>query len=174
MDDREIHRLIRDGDSEDWRVRSDAIKTLSEIGEPAIPALITALKDKSWLVRSFAVEALGKIGGSKAVPALIDALNDEDEDVRNMAAWELCSISRHAADKGDYASALKTIKDLTTAMMEFYSGKKDMKRIRRQELSKLEYLTQEIHDKINPEKKKFPVKHQPVRRIQGRKVRTNG
>ncbi|MEM4359193.1 MAG: HEAT repeat domain-containing protein, partial [Candidatus Bilamarchaeaceae archaeon] len=62
------------------------------IGEPAVPALIDALKDKNEDVRYGAAIALGKIGDARAVPALIDSLNDKGWIVREGAAKVLGRI----------------------------------------------------------------------------------
>lgn len=137
----------------------------------AVPTLIDALKDEDRRVRKNAASTLGNIGDARAVPALINALKDTDWNVRYWAAWALSEI----AEKGDHASALKIIKDSTTAIMEFYSGKKDRYslRKRRDELRLFDDTAEKIHDKMNPDKKKFPVKHQPVRTVR-KKVIRNG
>ncbi|RKY29568.1 MAG: hypothetical protein DRP68_07185, partial [Candidatus Omnitrophota bacterium] len=70
---------------------------LVEIGVPAIPYLIEALKDKDSNVRKAAVEALGKIDSKKAVPPLIEALKDENWDVRSTAAEVLGKIGSQEA-----------------------------------------------------------------------------
>ncbi len=71
-------------------VQEAAARVLGEIGDPrAVEPLISALKDKVWVVRGLAAEALGKLGDSRAVEPLINALKDEDLDVRGAAAEAL-------------------------------------------------------------------------------------
>jgi len=59
-----------------------------------VPALIEALKDDDYIVRQYAVEALGRIGpkAASAVPGIRAALNDEYPDVREAAAKALREI----------------------------------------------------------------------------------
>jgi len=64
----------------------------------AIPAIIEALKDKDWDVRTSAASALGGIGpdARAAVPVLIEALKDEHFYVRSSAAHALGGIGPEA------------------------------------------------------------------------------
>ena len=79
----EIAKLIKELGDEERIVNLNAIEALAEIGKPAIPALIEALKDGDSNVRSNAAKTLGKIGpaAKDAVPALIYALGDDKESV---------------------------------------------------------------------------------------------
>lgn len=80
---------------DEWHVRSTARVSLSEIGQPAIPVLIDALKDKDKRVRSDSAHALGRIG-QIAVPALIEALKEEDAEFRKLAAFALSWMGAEA------------------------------------------------------------------------------
>ena len=51
----------------------------------AIPALLDALKDEYFTVRSQAVLALGNIGDAQVIPFLLPLLKDKDEEVRSAA-----------------------------------------------------------------------------------------
>lgn len=59
-----------------WDVKQAAADALSQIGAPAVNALIAALADPISVVRVDAAEALGTIGDVRAVGALITALTD--------------------------------------------------------------------------------------------------
>ncbi len=54
----------------DEEYREEIVNKLIQIGSPAVPALINALKDKHSVVRSQVIRALGAIGDPKALPAL--------------------------------------------------------------------------------------------------------
>jgi HEAT repeat protein len=54
-----------------------------------VPSLINALSDKKSQVRQKAVEALGKLGDTRAVEPLIIALKDNNSDVQETAAKAL-------------------------------------------------------------------------------------
>ncbi len=85
--------------------RACAALKLGWIGEPAakqgVPALIQALTDEHYLVRSYAASALDDMGaaGVRAVPALIERLNnDKDGRVINDVARTLGRIGPVAKD----------------------------------------------------------------------------
>ena len=75
----------------------DAIKTLADLGAPAVPWLIRALETPDIRVQAAAAGALARIG-RPAVPALIAALKDKDEDVRRCAAAALGYIGPAGQD----------------------------------------------------------------------------
>ena len=52
---------------------------LSQIGEPAVDALITAFEKEDTSTKDIAASALGGIGGNKARDRLISALETTDE-----------------------------------------------------------------------------------------------
>ena len=92
--------FVRQLQSQNVDVRLSAVKALARIGpeaKEAVPALIAALKDKDDGVRSFAAEALGRIG-KEAVPALIVALKDQNAGVRNSAVYTLGRIGPEAKE----------------------------------------------------------------------------
>lgn len=72
--------------------KDDATNALVELGEPAMPRLITALKDKDEMVRKQAVLALGRIKHVDAIDPLIDMLADKDWFTRLTAAAALEAI----------------------------------------------------------------------------------
>ena len=70
----------------------DATDALVNLGEPALPGLIKALKDKEELVRKQAVIALGRIKLPDAIDPLIDMLQNKDWFTRLTAAAALEAI----------------------------------------------------------------------------------
>jgi len=87
-----INRLMRRAIFEALRLEhppvSEAKTALEKIGEPAIDALIAALKDKDKDIRKHAADVLGRTGRSSAVEPLIAVLKDSSEvdSVRQSAA----------------------------------------------------------------------------------------
>jgi hypothetical protein len=69
---------------------------LEEIGQPAVPALIAALRSPSEHARWEAAKALGEIGDPRAAPALVKTLEDEKAAVRWLAATALIHLGRDA------------------------------------------------------------------------------
>jgi len=55
----------------------NAISGLVQIGKPAIPFLLEAIRENKPRLSSNAADALGKIGSSDIVPALLEVLKDE-------------------------------------------------------------------------------------------------
>jgi HEAT repeat protein len=72
--------------------KDDAINALVELGEPSVPKLIAALKDRDENVRKSAVLALGRIKNNDAIDPLIQMLGDQDWFTRLTAAAALESI----------------------------------------------------------------------------------
>ncbi len=70
----------------------DATDALVHLGEPALPGLIKALKDKEELVRKQAVIALGRIKSPEAIDPLIEMLQNKDWFTRLTAAAALEAI----------------------------------------------------------------------------------
>ena len=70
----------------------DATDALVNLGEPALPGLIKALKDKEELVRKQAVIALGRIKSAEAIDPLIEMLQNKDWFTRLTAAAALEAI----------------------------------------------------------------------------------
>ncbi len=61
---------------------AQAVKALVKIGKPAVEPLIARLTSEDWIVRGYAVAALGGIEDPRAVKPLITALKDENRVVR--------------------------------------------------------------------------------------------
>lgn len=73
-----------------------------QIGKPAVPALVSLLRDRDSSVRIKAVEILGEMGEKDATPALMQSLGDENREVRWSAALAApkCSIPMKALPRG--------------------------------------------------------------------------
>jgi len=92
-------RVLRGRRVED-SVHKAAAAALGEIGAPAVPGLLAALRDAEEDVRREAAWVLGKIGDAAAVPGLLAALHDADVDVRVAAAAALGQIGDATAVPG--------------------------------------------------------------------------
>jgi hypothetical protein len=81
--------------AEERLMREVAGETLVRIGEPAIPALLEALKDENPTVRRWAALVLADLGPAapNAIGPLMDALGDGDESVRLAAAQALRAVT---------------------------------------------------------------------------------
>jgi len=88
-------RVLRGRRVED-SVHKAAAAALGEIGAPAVPGLLAALRDAEEDVRRAAAAALGKIGDAAAVPGLLAALGDAGWYVREAAAAALGQIGAPA------------------------------------------------------------------------------
>lgn len=90
----------------------DAAIALSLIDDKrVVPALIEALKDPDWRVRSDAASGLGMKGheAEPAIPFLIEALKDENWVVRSIAAKALGEIIAKALGKIDDRRVIRSL-----------------------------------------------------------------
>jgi hypothetical protein len=94
--DETITSLVDTLTSTDGVERHAAREELEEIGSPAVPALVGALKSPSEHVRWEAAKALGDIADASAAPALVRTLEDEKAAVRWLAATALINLGRDA------------------------------------------------------------------------------
>ena len=76
----EIESLIKALKSKDPAVRDNASKTLTRIGAPAVPALVTGLSEADRRVRLITVRILNQMGteAEESVPVLIELLRQEN------------------------------------------------------------------------------------------------
>jgi len=88
-DERTVQALTSLLDDGVLEMRVAAMEGLSQIGEPAVEALVAALKNDEWWVRRIVAETLGRIGDRKAEEPLIAALHDENRWVRRESALAL-------------------------------------------------------------------------------------
>jgi HEAT repeat protein len=79
----------------------EAAEALGEIGDPAVPSLLQALRHSDWKTRKFAAHAFGEtdnlIEVGKAVSALATTLGDDHPEVRDRAAWALGELEEPSA-----------------------------------------------------------------------------
>ena len=100
-------RVARTLDGWDWEengVAWDIIRSLVNIGTPAVEALIKALRHENFHVRCVAAIALGYIGDKRAVEPLIRALGDSE--IRQEAANSLIMLGEYVVDP-----LIKTFRD---------------------------------------------------------------
>jgi len=92
-----IRLLISGLGDPDGLVRRGSSDALARIGKHAIsPLTRVLLKEDDALVRTGAVETLGKIRDGKAVASLVVALMDSDSDIQDMAAQALVTTGKPA------------------------------------------------------------------------------
>jgi len=117
--------------------------TLVEIGEPAIPYMLTTLRGAGRNSRRRAAIALGWIGSREAVAPLSWALIDEDYEVRKAAAWALGRIG------GD-----KAVLALERALVEQNERDKEINN----RISILNYQLSALNDRfVIPNKKEMQI-----------------
>jgi HEAT repeat protein len=101
--DHSVESLVRTlKDDKDPNMRYWAAESLGKFGpeaQPAVPELITALKDENKMVRMGAAYALGEIGSLDAVPALQEASKDSEKEVRDAAATALKQLQQKGKKK---------------------------------------------------------------------------
>ena len=88
----QIARLVDLIGNEQFSIRVAATKELIEMGPPAIPALLGALREGLWFTRECAARALGRIGGDEVIEPLLERLQDENVGVRRSALEALSMI----------------------------------------------------------------------------------
>jgi vesicle coat complex subunit len=77
-------------DMSDFRLRCRALTALSYIQDPqqrkeAIELAIERLKDPEWVVRQYALWALGNLDAKESIPQILPLLNDPNPMVRKQA-----------------------------------------------------------------------------------------
>ncbi len=95
--DQEIASLIATFQSGNGRMRQAARERLCDIGEPAVPALIEALKSPEDQVRWEAAKSLTRIPDARAADALVETLMDSFS-IRWLASVALINIGLPALE----------------------------------------------------------------------------
>ena len=81
-------------------VRAAAAKMLANDPDPdSGQALVNATSDKSWIVKTAALEAIAKRGDPQLLDGILPAMNDENNSVRFTAAAAVIHLSKLAAAK---------------------------------------------------------------------------
>lgn len=93
-DPRAISILIDSLEHPDFDRRRSARAALVKFGKEAVLPLISILKDKNRRWRIFAIDALGKIGDTRAIGSLRELLKDQDEHVHHYAAEAIKAIEK--------------------------------------------------------------------------------
>ena len=111
--------LTRSADARRWAETSpakEAAEALGEIGDPAVPGLLQALRHADWKTRKFAAHAFGETDRitevGTAVSALVATLRDGHAEVRDRAAWALGELEDPSAIPG----LLTALKDTDTEL----------------------------------------------------------
>lgn len=96
MEMEELQKLKNELSNENFAFRRLAVTKLRDIGKPAIPTLIDALKDEHWVVRGHSANSLGRIGfpAEDVISALMEALGDDDWWVRDQAKETLDKLGK--------------------------------------------------------------------------------
>ena len=111
-----VPALIKTLKDDDY-VRNCAYYALTEIGEAALPELIKASKSRNEMVRSYAVQALGREQyADRFVPLLAKAAGDESSIVRVAAVEALAEIGKKA--QGAIPELIKALKDKGEGIQE--------------------------------------------------------
>jgi HEAT repeat protein len=91
-----IEALLTDLGNHDGLTRQQARIKLVRIGEPAVEALIRALKIPNEYVHWEAAKALSQIGSPRSTQALVEALKDDQFSIRWLAAEGLITIGQNS------------------------------------------------------------------------------
>ena len=76
-------------------MKASSIKALAKDPDPrTVKALLAALSDKNWLVRSAAYDALARRGDAAVLPEISTGLTDEKAEVKFTAAAAVAHLSR--------------------------------------------------------------------------------
>ena len=94
----DVSGLVAELGDSNGLARQHAREALVAIGQPAVPALITALASPHAQVRWEAAKGLSEIATPEAAPGLVAALEDRDFSVRWLAAEGLVAIGHRSLE----------------------------------------------------------------------------
>ena len=81
---------------EDYNVRNIALNALENLGRPAVPALLEALRSRYVHLHVEVARILGNLKDERAVPGLIESLKEQYPTIRNAATYALAEIGKPA------------------------------------------------------------------------------
>ena len=95
-----FHQLYREGTtSRNTDMRIACVRALGALADPADEhTLLTAAKDREWVVRSAAVKGLQRLGTPAAVQGVKEATKDKEWWVRQAAAYSLIDMNVNIAE----------------------------------------------------------------------------
>jgi HEAT repeat protein len=93
-----IKSLIATFSCKDGWKRKKANSTLVDIGKPAVPFLLKAMKHPKAQIRWEAAKALGAISDPRSGPDIVNALTDEKFEIRWLAAEALIALRLSAIE----------------------------------------------------------------------------
>lgn len=98
-----FHRLYTEGTvSKDTDMRIASVRALGFLADPADEhTLLTAAKDREWVVRSAAVKGLQKLGTPAAIQGVKEATKDKEWWVRQAAAYSLIDMNVNISEIED-------------------------------------------------------------------------
>jgi HEAT repeat protein len=79
LDDADLEGDAGDGIDDYWRLRTFFSQVLAQIGEPAVPQLIEALKSDNPKTRGYVARSLGLIGTPQAIDPIVRLLETESD-----------------------------------------------------------------------------------------------
>lgn len=193
MDDKRLEELIRDLDNGDKNTRLNAAEALQDAAmeghdiSPAVPSIIRMMNLKKN--GNVDIDYIG-VGTNLLVNHYMnkiewgridELLRHENEDVRSNAVLGISTIYlenlvQRKISGGGYSGGLAEIKNIASEVIKFYEGKDDLKskKTKKWIIDKLDSLARRISEKMDKDKKKFPVKRQEVVRAQAKKVIASG
>lgn len=98
-----FHRLYSEGTaSRNTDMRIACVRALGFLADPADEhTLLTAAKDREWVVRSAAVKGLQKLGTPAAIQGVKEATKDKEWWVRQAAAYSLIDMNVNISEIED-------------------------------------------------------------------------
>jgi HEAT repeat protein len=108
------------GRSQGIKTRKTLTTLLGDLGEPAVPLLLTEMQDSRWFIKRSMCAILGTIGSHEALPAVTECLKHPDIRVRKEAVRSLMQIGGteaesaiigvlHSPDKELYPQAVASL-----------------------------------------------------------------
>jgi hypothetical protein len=106
----DLIEMLNKGGSGERLNAAQVIERMDDVGRPAAPALVAALKDPEPWARIWSARALGKIGdtSTETIAALLEVLADPDTEAAGSAARSLAALTGQPDDFFQVESAWKS------------------------------------------------------------------